>query len=805
MSPPYTQEATHHHIQQATHRPREPLMIGFLAAFVFIANFLVIYESPLPWIGAVAGFLLAIGLPAWMLSQKIDWRTPAPSERLAYSIVSSIFGLMVAGLFVNTILPHLGISHPLDRGPVLVTVDVWCGIIALWRPRRFSPVIPPVRIDRLQGADWVVGLLSALCVPLAIMGANRLNNGTGSGLTLLMLFLAALTLVIMFARRNTLNAGTLTAALYFIALAMLLMTSLRGWYITGSDIQNEYVVFEQTKSHGDWNISNSQGAYNACLSLTILPTMLSQLLRVDDPYIFKFWFQLLFALVPIFVYRISLRHTDRTIAIIATIYFISFPTYFTDMPFINRQEIAYLFVGACILTATDPTVGHKTGRFRIAAFSLGIVLSHYSTSYVFLGTLVVAWIVYKTLVFFRRDKGTARDGAPVGRSNGAPVGRSRGIINPTISIVNVLLLLAGIVLWNGVATHTFSGIGSVISQAVQSLRGGNDALKSADTRYSLLDGGGAATPDQVLSAYWQSTLIEPDTARSSTGLFSNETLQRYPVTAAPQPNLPATSLGSLIDDIGLNVATLNSVMRAGAARLLQLFIALGLLSAFLSWRKRPSRWMTQLIALSCGAIAIVALQVVVPVISADYGILRAFQQAMLVSGPLVAVGSCMIFRYLPEKWKERAVFAVAIVFFSSLVGAIPQSLGGYPAQLNLNDSGQYYDLYYTHPQDITAIEWLQSSVAGGASGPMHSAVQMNPYTYNELQTFTNFNINSQDFPTLLIKNSYLFYGYQTSTTGQSSIFVDGDLITYNYPMGLLNDKYNLIYSSNGAMIYGPES
>jgi uncharacterized membrane protein len=797
VSPPYTQAATHQDIHQATHRPRQPLMAGFLAALICIANFLVIYQSPLPWIGAVAGFLLAIGLPAWMLSQKIDWRTPALSERLAYGVVSSVFGLMVAGLCANTVLPHLGISHPLDRGPVLVTVDVWCGIIALWRPRRFSPVIPPPRVDRLHGADWVVGLLSALCVPLAIMGANRLNNGTGSGLTLLMLFLAAFTLAIMFARRNTLNAGTLTAALYFIALAMLLMTSLRGWYITGSDVQGEYAIFELTKSHGDWNISNSPDAYNACLSLTILPTMLAQLLRVDDPYIFKFWFQLLFALVPMFVYRISLRHTDKTIAIIATIYFISFPTYFTDMPFINRQEIAYLFVGACILTATDPTLEHKTARFRVAVFSLGIVLSHYSTSYVFLGTLVVAWIVYQTLAFFRRDKGTVRDGAPADRS--------RGITNPTISIVNVLLLFAGIVLWNGVATHTADGIGSVISQAVQSLRGGSDALQSADTRYSLFDGGGAATPDQVLSAYWRSTLVEADTARSSPGLLLNKALQKHPVTAVLQPNLPATSLGSLIDDTGLNVATLNSVMRAGAARLLQLFIAVGFLTAFRSWRKRPSRWMTQLMALSCGAMAIVTLLVLVPVISADYGVLRVFQQAMLISGPLVAVGSYTIFRYLPQKWRARAAFTIAIVFFSSLVGAIPQTVGGYPAQLNLNDSGQYYDLYYTHPQDITAIEWLQSNIPGGVSGPMHSAVQMNPYTYNELQTFTSFNVNSLDFPTLLMKNAYLFYGYQTATTGQSSIFADGDLITYNYPMGLVNDKYNLIYSTIGAKIYGPES
>jgi uncharacterized membrane protein len=785
------------YVQETTPRSREPLMIALLIVLVLVANILVIYESPLPWVDAVAGSLLAIGLPTWMLSQKINWRTDAPSERLAYGVVSSVFGLMAAGLVANTILPHLGISRPLDRDPVLATVDVWCALIALWRPKRFSPIIPTPRLDKLQGADWIVGSSSALCVPLAVMGANRLNNGAGSGLTLIMLFLAAITLAIMFAKRTALNGGTITAALYFIATALLLMTSLRGWYITGSDIQNEYVVFELTKSHGDWNISNAPNAYNACLSLTILPTMLSQLLRVDDPYIFKFWFQLLFAFCPVFVYRISLRYGGRTIALIATIYFIAFPTYFTDMPFVNRQEIAYLFVGACVLIATDPVLGYRVGRFRISVFSLGIVVSHYSTSYVFLGTLAIAWVVYKPLVFFRRNSAVAREGSRVEHH--------RGIINPTVGIVNLVLLLAGILLWNGLATHTSSGLTSVVGQAVQSLRGGSDDPKSADTSYSIVGGSGAQTPDQVLSAYWTSTLTESGSNRIAADLFSDKVLGKYPLSAVPQPNLQVTSLGKLIDDAGPSVSTLNSVLRSGSARLLQLFIGLGLLSAFLSWRRRPSRWKTELIALSCGATVIVALQVVVPVISTDYGVLRAFQQAMLVSGPLIAVGSYTIFRYLPGMWGQRAIFAVAIVFFTSLVGALPQTLGGYPAQLNLNNSGQYYDLYYTHPQDITAIKWLQSSFVGDVSAPTHPAVQMNPYTDNELQTFTDLNVNTNDFPTDLLKNSYLFYGYQTSTTGQSTIFVNGDLITYNYPMALINSEYNLIYSSNGAMIYGPHS
>jgi uncharacterized membrane protein len=770
------------------------LAIILVVAAAVIANILVIHgSSPVPWVGAVAGFLLAIGLPTWMISQKVNWRTDSPSERLCYSVVSAILGLILVGLIINTVLPHLGVSRPLDRGPVLLAVDIWCGIIAVWRPERFNPAITRPRIDRLRGIDWTVGLLAFLCVPLAIMGANRLNNGASGGLTLVMLIIAAITLVLMFIKREVLNDGTLSAAVFFIALSLLLMTSLRGWYITGHDIQQEYKVFELTKDNGSWNISRFQDAYNACLSLTILPTELWQLMRIDDPYIYKFWYQLLFALCPVIVYRISLRFTNRGIAIIAVIYFIAFPTFFTDMPFLNRQEIAYLFVGACMMAATDKTLPRKTARLRMGLFSLGVILSHYSTSYVFLGTLAISWLMYKVLI-------AARSFMRHWRQNKRWPSIKKAALVPSVSLLNVAVLVVGIGIWNGLATHTVGGFGTILVQAVDSLRGGTDATKSQDVSYSLF-GGGAPPESQVLSSYIKTTLALPSSERAAQGFFPVSTVGKYPITNIPLPNLPITSAGQVVDDSGLSVASLNSIMRSGAARLLQLFVVLGLYSA-LRTRKRKTGWITELIALASGALVIVALQVVVPAISVDYGVLRAFQQALIVFGPLVAVGSVTIFWFLREKWSLRAAFAVAILFFASLVGTIPQITGGYPAQLNLNNSGQYYDLYYTHPQSITAIEWLQSNIPGGAGTTSQAQVQIDPYAYGELQTFTHLNLDNTNFPTLLQKSSYVFLGFETATGGRATVLTSGDLITYQYPMKLLNSSYNLVYSSNGAAIYG---
>ena len=55
----------------------------------------------------------------------------------------------------------------------------------------------------------------------------------------------------------------ITAAIYCVSLALLLMTSLRGWYTTGHDIQREYRMFELTLTNGNWRMSRFKDAYNA--------------------------------------------------------------------------------------------------------------------------------------------------------------------------------------------------------------------------------------------------------------------------------------------------------------------------------------------------------------------------------------------------------------------------------------------------------------------------------------------------------------------------------------------------------------
>ena len=95
-------------------------------------------------------------------------------------------------------------------------------------------------------------------------------------MTLAVLVVAAVLIVLLFAWRDTVHESSIVITIYLIALALLLMTSLRGWFVTGHDIQREFRVFELAADGGIWRIDAFQDAYNACMSVTILPTLIER-------------------------------------------------------------------------------------------------------------------------------------------------------------------------------------------------------------------------------------------------------------------------------------------------------------------------------------------------------------------------------------------------------------------------------------------------------------------------------------------------------------------------------------------------
>lgn len=191
---------------------------------------------------------------------------------------------------------------------------------------------------------------------------------------------------------------------------------------------------------------------------------------------------------------------------------------------------------------------------------------------------------------------------------------------------------------------------------------------------------------------------------------------------------------------------------------------------------------------------------VLPNLSVEYGVLRVFEQALILIAPVLVLGSISIFRFLGEKWSFRVAAVVCLGIYTSTTGLLPQVLGGYPAQLSLNNSGAYYIAYYTHPQEAAAVQWLSHQ-----QGVLPANVQapFSPYRYlfTDPADVTAQQFLSDAFPLLVHSSTWVILGYATVHDDLAATSFNGNLIVYKYPVALLGVSKNLVYNDGGAEIY----
>ena len=192
---------------------------------------------------------------------------------------------------------------------------------------------------------------------------------------------------------------------------------------------------------------------------------------------------------------------------------------------------------------------------------------------------------------------------------------------------------------------------------------------------------------------------------------------------------------------------MNDVIRSLAAKGEQVFLLIGMLGLLLSkrWRSKAGR---EYYYLCAAAIVVLVAVTVLPDLSVEYGVLRVFQQALILVAPVIVVGSLTLFQPLGRRWRQALAGGVGLAFFASTTGLIPQALGGYPAQLNLNNSGQYYDLYYMTPQQEAAVNWLAGK-PGTLPGGVQSDFTSQRFAFNSPSSVTGRQYLTDLFPTFV--------------------------------------------------------
>ncbi|MGW9070186.1 hypothetical protein ACWGQT_12170 [Streptomyces yangpuensis] len=728
---------------------------------------------------APVGLWLLFAAPVLLLRGFTDKVVSTRSGSLLLAAGLAVLLDILVALGVNTVLPPLGVERPLTRLVLASATTLVLLVLGILAPQSPRPLLRGAPLSGARPVAWVAGV----ALLLSVAGPIRLNNGLGGAVSTAALVVVTALIVLLLLRHGRCSPIVLEAGIYAASATLLLLTSLRGWYITGHDIQREYLYFRLTLGGGFWDISAYTDPYNACLSITLLPVSIFRLTGIEDIYVFKAVLPLLFALTPVLVHRAVRNVASPLVALLSAVFFMAFPTFFTDMPFLGRQAIAFLLLACAMLVLTDSRRPLPLRRAVFTVLLAGVVLSHYSTIYVIVGTLATAFAVDKVWRLASRP-GRARAHRAVGK------GRTRTFLTWwTVAVPAVLALL-----WAGPLTHTGGQLESTLRVVASDLFGSGDARGgSSDTRYSLF-GGAGVTPEERLAEYREDTIGYTGADRAEGKYLPLDALAKYPTPVAEKENLPLTPVGRALDTAGLSVPALNGVLRQAAALLLQVLVLVGFVIA-LRGRGSPFTPVRDQITLTVGALAMMGLFTLVPQLSVDYSVLRAFQQGLLFFAPFIAAGALWAVRRAGRRALPVLCVLVAGLLLD-LTGAVPKALGGYPAQLALSNSGPAYDIYYPHAEDRRAAMWLNQRAAGD-----DLVVQTDRYSFSRLQTL--FTVRTQDsvHPTLLRSQSYVLLGSTPTRKDEVTVFFRGDLVTYRYPRNLLDTTRNLIYSNEGAVVY----
>src|SRR2546428_665802 len=346
----------------------------------------------------ILGLVYLLVLPGFILMRALRIHPTGRVESLLYAVGLSLALEMMGGLLANAIFPYLGIRSPISAIPLLAVytmIIVALQWIAFVRDSsRPAPVSPTLNVNGRVMASL------ALLPMLTIIGTYLENYYRVNSILIVVLVLAA-ALVIVIGFTEFVGPVHYSFATFVLSLSLLYHRSLISSNMWGWDVFHEFYLANTVVLAGSWIPSLAFNS-TAMLSTVILAPAYSVILCISLVVVFKWVWPFLFSTIPVALFIALDRMIGSKFAFLPSFFFLSIYVFYSELPQIPRQEIAELFLSLIILSffTSQPTRAAK--MVLTVAFSLALLVSHYGTSYIFLGSLVVSCF----LLFLQKHRRT---------------------------------------------------------------------------------------------------------------------------------------------------------------------------------------------------------------------------------------------------------------------------------------------------------------------------------------------------------------------------------------------------------------
>lgn len=607
----------------------------------------------IPILREFVGFVYLTFIPGIIILRILKLHKLGNIETLLYTVGLSIATLMFTELLMNTVYPLFGISGPISIMPLIITISVvvliFC-VICYVRDKDFSD---PSFID--VGAVSSPPALFLCLIPfLAIFGTYMVNFHHNNILLLFLIIIIAL-IVVLIGFNKFIPKNLYPLAVFVIAISLLYHRSLISVYLWGSDIFTEHYVSNLVIINSYWN-PTTPGMVTAMLSIVMLAPAYSNICDMSITWVFKIIYPLLFSLVPLGLYRVFQKQTNEKIAFLSCFFFVSLMTFYDDMLSLARQQIAELFLVLLILLMIDKNMNKIKSSFLFIVFGVSLVVSHYGLSYIYMLSLIAAWLLLvlaenpeiqklkdKFYSKFSRYKNKEFISNP----------HSSNTEDRTISSTFILLFIVFTLAW-----YMY--------------------VSSSSTLNAIVHIG-----DHIATSIF-TEILNPEAAEGL-DMIVRET-----------------------------VSPLHSVTKY-LHLIAQFFIAVGVLTLLL--KRNEMKFEKEYVAFSVVNFALCLAGIAIPYFASALNTVRLYQITLIFLAPFCVIGGTTVFKVISStirtSWTNKSarsslkglsVFFVILLLFNT--GFVYELADDYPASISLSSDKVLAFRRIIHEQDMTGAEWL---------------------------------------------------------------------------------------------------
>ncbi len=739
-----------------------------LISYIFLnSDISAILKTPITFVNLVVifGSLISLNIGLVYKDNKLNFSL--------FSIGLSLVATMFIGLILNYLLPVLGIYSPLSSKILTISIGFITILLAyiLYRKNRnLSFRIPDNNFKFIS----VYSLLPILFLIVSSIGTSRLNSTGENTVILLLAPLISAYYIYLFISKKSFDDSVYISTIFFSALSIILTFSMRGPNIIGWDINEEFQVFSKTLENLRWSMDYYKGLdYNACISITILPTIFQVLTGISPHYIFKFFFQIFFSLLPLSVYSISNKYLSNKLSLLTAFLFISQTWFFEQMPALIRQEIAFYLYSLILIALFSDKLSKKLKYLLVVTLSFGLVISHYTTSYIIiiiLGGLFA--ISYLISVFTKKSR-------------------------DYFALVICVLIGLFVMFWQINITKTGDAFIKLVTLnerkgvdykevteefVTENSKGNkNKPSISIENIKSKLEG----QPEKLQEFYID--IVTQYVVEQDKNYFNNIEAAKF----IPKAVDDVVYVDSIFPDYVNSIfSILNKVLK------LLMYVLAPILGfayfAYQTYKSRSSNDYSISIITSIG-IFLVSLMVAIPFLQIHYNLTRLYLQVFLT----LSIFAIILMNYLQQKYhfsSKWLVFTIAF-FFMFQTGFIDQFTGGYK-RITLNSAPADHYLYLINTSEVYSARWLKK-----IKKP-NEVIQADNMANLRLQSFADSNSNNTKiFPLSMKKDTFVYMITVNLVDNMAFLQYQNQTIKYEYPIDFINSNKNLIYSNQGSRIY----